>query len=265
MAELYPPETTGITHPLMTRQQLRLTPQLLFYLVLFQLRSTFQFHPGLIGKTLLIGTVYRIADIEEVLHHQQRILGQEREKRYFLLRHRRQLRHDLYPVATFLRQLILHLEGTDGVDVIAEEVNAERIFATVGIDVEDGAAQGKLTRFVDIVHLAETELAQCFLNRRHGDGLVFLQDEGTRIEILFRHHQLCQCFRISHNIAERGLLCKPRKNFGAENLIGGIALGILDGPTITAGEEQHIPVAQQLRQVVIEIARLLGILKDKKH
>ena len=56
-----------------------------------------------------------------------------------------------------LRELILDLESTDGVDIVAEEVNAVGVFATVRIDVEDGAAQGKLTWFVDIIDLVETE------------------------------------------------------------------------------------------------------------
>ena len=99
-----------------------------------------------------------------------------------------------------LRELILDLESTDGVDIVAEEVNAVGVFATVRIDVEDGAAQGKLSWFVDIIHLMEAEAAQGLLDIGNSDRLVFLEHEGPCVEGLLRDDHLGQRLGISDNV-----------------------------------------------------------------
>ena len=98
-------------------------------------------------------------DIEEVARDEYGILRQERKKRH-LFADSRQFRHNLHPVALVLRQLRLDLEGTDGVDVVAEEIDTERQFTAERIDVEDTAAQSELARFIDIVNLAESQFTQ---------------------------------------------------------------------------------------------------------
>ena len=49
-------------------------------------------------------------------------------------------------------ELVFDLKGADGVDVVTEEVDAEGILTAETIDVEDGASQGKLSWFIDIVN-----------------------------------------------------------------------------------------------------------------
>ena len=61
-----------------------------------------------------------------------------------------------------LRQLILDLKCTDGVDIVAKEVDAIRILATIGIDIEDRTAHRKLTWFIDVIHLSETKVTKRF-------------------------------------------------------------------------------------------------------
>ena len=55
-----------------------------------------------------------------------------------------------------------------------------------------------------------------------------------------------------------------REYFGAEDLVGSIALCVLHGTAGAAGEEEDLLVAQRLDEVVVEVASLLGIVQDEK-
>ena len=55
------------------------------------------------------------------------------------------------------RQLALHLERADGIDLVTEKVNAVGIFGGKGEDVQQTAAQGVFARFVHIVHATESQ------------------------------------------------------------------------------------------------------------
>ena len=164
-----------------------------------------------------------------------------------------------------LRQLVFHLESTDRVDIVAEEVNTVGILTTKGINVENRTAKGKLSWLIDIIHLTEAKVTKGLRDIGDIDGLVFLQDEGTRVETFLRHHKFCQCLRIGHDIEQRILLCQSGHNLRAKDLTGSITLRILDGSAVTRGEKQHITTAQQLGQIMIEITSLLCILQDKQQ
>ena len=164
-----------------------------------------------------------------------------------------------------LRQLVFHLESTDGVDIVAEEINTVGILTTKGINVENRTAKGKLPWLIDIIHLTEAKVTKCFRNISDIDGLVFLQDEGTRVETFLRHHKFCQRLRIGHDIEQLILLCQPGHDLRAKDLTGCVALCILDGSTVTGRKKQHFATVQQLGQVMIEITRLLCILQDKQQ
>ena len=83
--------------------------------------------------------------------------------------------HDFYLCALHLRELGLYIKGTDGVNFIAEEVDTERIFAAVGIDIEDASTYGKLTRFIDIIGFFEFEIAQGMNHIGLGNLLTYSQ------------------------------------------------------------------------------------------
>ena len=55
------------------------------------------------------------------------------------------------------------------------------------------------------------------------------------------------------------------EHFRAQYLAGGIFLAVFDGTLVGRGEEEHLPVAQLLRQVVVEVAGLLGVLKNENQ
>ena len=55
-------------------------------------------------------------------------------------------RNNFDGITLILGKLVFDVEGADGINLITEEIDTERIFATVGIDVEDASTNGKLDR-----------------------------------------------------------------------------------------------------------------------
>ena len=163
---------------------------------------------------------------------------------------------------TRLRQLRVNLKGTDGVYVVAKQVDTEGQFTAIAIDVEDAAAKGKLSWLVDVVHLLETQLTQERRHIVHLYRLTLLQHQRVIAQLFLRHHQFCQRFRIA-NDEQRGqspIRGKFRQYFCTQDFVGTVALAVFDGTAITAGEEQHPFLTQQLRQVVVKISGIVGIL-----
>ena len=105
--------------------------------------------------------------------------------------------HDFYLCALHLRELGLYIKGTDGVNLIAEEVDTERIFAAVGIDIEDASTHGKLARFINIIGFFEFEIAQGMNHIGLGNLLAYSQFQNSFIQILLSHNEFCQCIGIS--------------------------------------------------------------------
>ena len=58
-------------------------------------------------------------------------------------------------------------------------------------------------------------------------------------------------------------LAQAAQHLGAEYLVGGILLPVLDGAAERRGKEQHLLLAQHLRQVVVEVTRLLEVAPDE--
>lgn len=70
-----------------------------------------------------------------------------------------------------MRQLVFHGERADGINLVTEEINAERQFAAKGIDIHDASTHRKLTGLVDIIHLVEAKVAQAMLQIGDVNGL----------------------------------------------------------------------------------------------
>ena len=50
-----------------------------------------------------------------------------------------------------------------------------------------------------------------------------------------------------------------------QDFVGCIALSVLHGTAVVAGEEEHLPVVQQLLEVMIQVTCLLHILHDEEE
>ena len=211
-------EFIGIRHELRSGYQLRLLAHLQFYLMSFNLCGLFElFHLSLGGKAFLIGTINSIPHIGVVFRHQHDIFRHEREERYLILCHHCKFRHNLNLVTLVLRELILHFKCTDGIDVITKEIDTIRIFATIGVDIEDRTTQGELSRLIYIIYFTKAKLPKRLLDIRDRYCLVFLQHQCPCVQCLLRDHHFCQSLRIGDDISS-ALARQTGHNLGSEDL-----------------------------------------------
>ena len=93
-------------------------------------------------------------------------------------------------IELFDRPLAFAVEASYGIYLVAKEIEAERILATVRKDIEDAAAARKLARFIYVVDLAEAKVAQRPGQLRHIGLLPCGQLYAPAVESLARYHQL---------------------------------------------------------------------------
>ncbi len=147
------------------------------------------------------------------------------------------LRHVLVEVgedgyALFLvkRYLALHLEGSDARHLIAEEVDAERIFRRIGEHVDDATAFGILSRLIDVVGQLEPIAAQHVGDELHVDFLAHVERQRVAAQFFLADNLLCQGIGIGHyEYAPCRLLLQATQCLCAEYDVGGILLTILNG------------------------------------
>ena len=197
-------------------------------------------HP--VGKSLRRETVGidMLDDIMhkgKVLHHQDGRSGQETQERNPLTAQRRQLGNDFHSVLCALRQLVLNLESADCVNLIAEEVDAERVFAGVGKDIENAATDGKLARLIHVIRLMKAIIAQRMGHLRDVDLHAAAQRQPAFVHEFLRHHQLCQGLRMGHNKPGRGchgrrVVRQAAQHLGTQYLVGRIPLPVFHGTAV---------------------------------
>ena len=200
---------------------------------------------------------------EEILHGQNTILRNELKERHELPTARyAQFRHNGNALLLLLRELCIHLESTDTVYLIAKKVDAVGIFGCIGEHIDNATTQGILPRLIDIVHPLEAEVRQDIHNSIDFRMSTHFQFQCTAGEFTARHDFLCHRFGTSHDTHVVSLL-NAAQHLGTENLVSGVFLSVLNGPTIRRRKEQDIFLAIDLRQVVVEIARLFHVVQDK--
>ena len=127
------------------------------------------FREALRGESIGIDTVDAIIYIGEILHHDEGGRGQEMEETLLGRLDIGEFWHDFDVLTLVFRELSLHIEGADGVDLI----DTERKFTTVGIDIEDASTHGKLPRLINIIGLCELIFAQGMRHIAHGNLLSY--------------------------------------------------------------------------------------------
>ena len=168
--------------------------------------------------------------------------------------------HDFYLCALHLRELGLYIESTDGINLIAEEVDTERIFAAIGIDIEDASTHGKLARFIDIIGFFEFEIAQGMNHIGLGYLLTCSQFQNSLIQILLSHNEFCQCIGISDD-KEMTARREARQHLGTEDFVRRITLSVFHGTPITGRKEEDLLLPHHLSEIVIKIACFIGIIQ----
>ena len=220
---------------------------------------------GRLTEAFAISLFYCFAEEQEVFRDKHSILGQEREKTFRLssvvccLLSSNQ-RNTLLPVTA---ELVVYLEGADAVHLIAKEVDAVWQFVREGIDVDDAATNGKLPRLIDVIRPVEAEAEQRLLHEHDIHPLPYAQAQSLLAEFLLRYNKFGESLGVRHD-EERQTSCRESgEHFRSEDFLSGIALAELDGSLVAAWEEEHLVVAQESRQVVIEIASLFLVIKHK--
>ena len=159
--QFYPPERSHSLLKLYGGAQVGILLHGAAYLFSLHLGGALQLlGKALRGESVLVYLRYTVVDKGKVAQHHHRVRCEVLQEGLLHGLRGRKLGHYLHVVAALFRQLVFYAEGAYGVYLVTEEVDAEGIFTTVGVDVEDAAAHGKLPRFVYIVGLVEAEFAQ---------------------------------------------------------------------------------------------------------
>ena len=170
------------------------------------------------------------------------------------------------------RELRLDIESTDSVYLVAEEVDTERVFIAEGVDIDNASALAELPRLIHIVVHLEAQVAQPPRQLSHVVGLSYLQWNGALVEPALRHHEFAERLRAGDDVCR--LLCLPFpighhrescEHLGAQYLVGSLPLTIFHRALERGGEKEHPLLPHHLREVMVEIARRVGILQDEEH
>ena len=181
---------------------------------------------------ILVDLVDMLPHPEEILHGQDTVLRDELQERHELtITSHVQFGHDGDALLAFTAQLRLHLEGTDAVHLVAEEVDAVRVFAGEREHIDDAAPESVLPRLIHIVHALEAQVRQDVHNGVHLGMLAhgYLQRAGGQFAV--RHHLLGDGIGIGHD-GQRVALLQAAQHLGAEDFVGGILLSVLDGTSV---------------------------------
>ena len=173
-------------------------------------------------------------------------------------------RNDFDGIALILRKLVFDVEGADGINLITEEIDTERIFATVGIDVEDASTNGKLPRLIDVISLLKSEITQLMHDIYLCCLLSDSKFEDSLIQNLLGNHEFRQGIRIRNDI---DLLASRQscQHFRSQDFVCRIPLTVLDGAAVAGRKEEDTLLSQHLRKIMIEITRFICIIENEKH
>ena len=97
-------------------------------------------------------------------------------------------------------QLGLDVEGAYGVNLVVEEVYAERVVIAVGEDVDNATPDGILPRLIDIVLHAESESLQLFLKFCKRYLLALAEGDVAAVELLLADDQFGESSRVGDNL-----------------------------------------------------------------
>src|SRR5574344_346635 len=158
MSELYTSEVNSIFCELHTAHQLFFFAQLVVYSFLFHFIGAFQlFCYCLFREAFLICPFYGIVNIKNVFHYKNSVQRKKFGKRDFFRLCLVQFRDNIYNSLLLFRQLTLHFNNAEGINLITKKIYTVWIFATEREYIYDTASYGILSRFIDIVFLLESE------------------------------------------------------------------------------------------------------------
>lgn len=175
-----------------------------------------------------------------------------------------QVGYDKYLVDRFLRELGVDIEGAYALYFVAESVDAVGQVRREGVDIDNAAPDGKLSRFIDIVDPFEAVAREKVGNVGEVAFLAFGQPQGVAVQLFVRGHLFAQSLGVGNHEKRRAGLLQTVDGVGAENVGGGVDLSVFQRPFVARGEEEYPFVAPYLGQVVVEIACLFGVVGNEQ-
>ena len=238
LPELDTAESSNILCELSGSRQLAVASHIANYLLLLHFVYAFQsFGQCLRRKTLVVDLLNSVVNISKILHDKDAVLGQELKERNLFGMHTRQFGYNLDIGAAVFRELVLHFKRANRIDFITEEVDTERPFTREGINIQNASTHSKLTWFVDIVDLLEAKISQSVFNLHNIDLLTSREFDDSLIKIFLRDNQLCQRFRMSHDIKRRRIPAQPCQHLSAQDFVCRITLPVFYRTPIRRREE----------------------------
>ena len=168
-------------------------------------------------------------------------------------------------VESLFGKLGFDVERTYRVDFVAEEVDAVRQLVGVAEDVEYRAAHGEVAGFIDIIYLGEPVVAQPFLRLCQVNNAADADTEGVVGDGLARGGALGKRLGICDDEAQVAVVGDAAESLGAQNLRGRVDLTVFDVAFIARREYRDGLLADEAREVEIEISGIVGRIADDEH
>ena len=204
--------------------------------------------------------LHALKQVACVAHGQQRAGGNETEHRYThgVVAAGGHVGGHGHTLHLLLGKLGLYAEGADGVDLVAEEVDAVGKLVGIAEHIDYGAAHGELPGLIHIVLAHESvvehparELVEAQL-ATHGNL------QGVVAHSLARGHTLGHGLGVGHHEAQRRVVVPVREGLGAEHLRGRVLLAVFYIAFVARGEEHHRLLSAEGAEVLVEVSGIVG-------
>jgi hypothetical protein len=172
--------------------------------------------------------------------------------------------HDLVALAG--GELAHRVERADGLQHVAEQVEAQRLVGARREEIDQAAAHRVLARLHHRVGAAVAVLAEVPGERGHVDGLALAQDlGGLGVELARRHLLQCRADRGENDARRRTrLLGRRQPHHGLQAL--GDDVGMRRQPVVRQAvpcrEHQHLALGREEAQAVLQSLQPLAVARD---
>ncbi len=216
----------------------------------------------LASETVVVDARNEVVDEAEVVEHGDGVRGEQVGEGDQRVGRGLEFGHDGHGRTDVARQLRLDVERAQRLYLVAEEVGPEREFRRVGVDVENAAADGKLTGLVDVVPAAEPERQQAFLESGEVGGVADGEADGPVVERAARGYPLGHGVGIGHHHPRLpvGRTAQAAQHVGAQYFVGCIALGVFHRPPIGRREKEHLLLTEHLDGIVVKVTGGFGVV-----
>ena len=164
------------------------------------------------------------------------------------------------------RELARNLETPDGIDLVAEQVDAVGFALRIGEDVDDAAAQRILPRLVDEIHPHERSVDQRLLQRADGDAVAHLHPDCAPLQRFGVGHPLGQRLGVGadHQIALPVETAQGIHRSRALHDSLGILCAVGRRPLPRRRKEADARLVEQSVEVVQQVGRSVAVLGHEK-